>query len=273
YIVSEDTQLDRNRSNRSKDKEKDIKQEQNKGKKEWLQLKHRTAVSDVPYALCAFKGRLLAGVGKSLILFDFGMQKLLQKCANRGFPNFIVSISPLDDGSSGQGDRLVVCDISESFHIVRLRRDVNQFEIVADTTFPRYVVSHTVLDCDTVAGCDRFGQFFVERLSDEDGQDIEDGLIEVVGVPIGSDQSNSTNGIQSSSLTLNRGQLNGAQFKTQSLCEYYLGESATAMCRSPLQPGGADCIVYGTSLGGIGVFVPIRTHDDLQFWILLEASL
>ncbi|KAA6313539.1 MAG: hypothetical protein EZS28_055736, partial [Streblomastix strix] len=42
YIVSEDTQLDRNRSNRSKDKEKDIKQEQNKGKKEWLQLKHRT---------------------------------------------------------------------------------------------------------------------------------------------------------------------------------------------------------------------------------------
>jgi hypothetical protein len=37
-------------------------------------------------------GRLLAGVGKSLRMYDLGKKKLLKKCENRNFPSKPYSI-------------------------------------------------------------------------------------------------------------------------------------------------------------------------------------
>lgn len=48
-----------------------------------LEFVHRTVVDDVPMALCAYNGRLLAGVGKMLRLYDLGKKKLLRKCENK----------------------------------------------------------------------------------------------------------------------------------------------------------------------------------------------
>lgn len=48
-----------------------------------LELVHRTVVDEVPMALCAYNGRLLAGVGKMLRLYDLGKKKLLRKCENK----------------------------------------------------------------------------------------------------------------------------------------------------------------------------------------------
>ncbi|CAH1955904.1 unnamed protein product [Acanthoscelides obtectus] len=48
-----------------------------------LELVHRTVVDEVPNALCAYNGRLLAGVGKMLRLYDLGKKKLLRKCENK----------------------------------------------------------------------------------------------------------------------------------------------------------------------------------------------
>lgn len=60
-----------------------------------LTLLHRTEVDDVPTALTPFQGRLLAGVGKCLRLYDFGRKKLLRKSENKvrfshdsGWPKF-----------------------------------------------------------------------------------------------------------------------------------------------------------------------------------------
>lgn len=47
---------------------------------EWV---HDTPVEDLPGALCAFQGRLLAGVGNKLRLYDMGKKKLLKKGENR----------------------------------------------------------------------------------------------------------------------------------------------------------------------------------------------
>ena len=44
-----------------------------------LELVHKTPVEDVPKALVAFSGRLLAGVGSRVRLYDMGKQKLLRK--------------------------------------------------------------------------------------------------------------------------------------------------------------------------------------------------
>ena len=48
-----------------------------------LQLVHRTEVDEVPAALCEFNGRLAAGIGHTLRVYDLGKKKLLRKCENK----------------------------------------------------------------------------------------------------------------------------------------------------------------------------------------------
>ncbi len=64
-------------------------------------------VEDVPLALCEFQGRLLAGVGQCLRLYDLGKRKLLRKAENRGLPTVITGIKV-------HGDRIYVSDLMES---------------------------------------------------------------------------------------------------------------------------------------------------------------
>ncbi|KAG2723652.1 hypothetical protein I3760_02G179300 [Carya illinoinensis] len=71
-----------------------------------LELLHKTQVEGVPTALCQFQGRLLAGIGNVLRLYDLGKRRLLRKCENKLFPNSIVSIHTYRD-------RIYVGDIQE----------------------------------------------------------------------------------------------------------------------------------------------------------------
>lgn len=96
-----------------------------------LELVHKTLVEDVPCALCPFQGRLLVTVGKVLRIYDLGKRKLLRKCEQKNFPNFLVSLSTT-------GDRIVVGDVAESFHFVKYKRHENQLNIFADDSIPRY---------------------------------------------------------------------------------------------------------------------------------------
>jgi splicing factor 3B subunit 3 len=43
----------------------------------------QTETDDVPLALMAFQGRLVAGVGKALRIYDIGKKKLLRKVENK----------------------------------------------------------------------------------------------------------------------------------------------------------------------------------------------
>ncbi|CAI0443001.1 unnamed protein product [Linum tenue] len=84
-----------------------------------LELLHKTQVEGVPVALCQFQGRLLAGIGSTLRLYDLGKKRLLKKCENKLFPNTIISIQ-------AYRDCIYVGDIQESFHFCKYRRDENQ---------------------------------------------------------------------------------------------------------------------------------------------------
>jgi splicing factor 3B subunit 3 len=55
-----------------------------------LELVSVTKVHDVPSSLCAFDGRLLAGVGTSLVLYDLGLKQLLRKCELKGARSCLV---------------------------------------------------------------------------------------------------------------------------------------------------------------------------------------
>ena len=48
-----------------------------------LELVHKTSVSEIPYAMCAYQGKVLIGVGKLLRLYDLGKKKMLRKCENK----------------------------------------------------------------------------------------------------------------------------------------------------------------------------------------------
>lgn len=56
---------------------------QNEEGRPQLELVHKTEVEDVPTALLGFQGRVLAGVGKALRLYDVGRKKLLRKSETR----------------------------------------------------------------------------------------------------------------------------------------------------------------------------------------------
>lgn len=48
-----------------------------------LHLVCKTETDDVPLSLIGFQGRLLAGIGKALRIYEIGKKKLLRKCENK----------------------------------------------------------------------------------------------------------------------------------------------------------------------------------------------
>ena len=69
-------------------------------------------------------------------------------------PNLIVNVQAM-------GHRIFVSDVQESVYMVRYKRQENQLIIFADDTHPRWITTATVLDFDTVATADKFGNIAV----------------------------------------------------------------------------------------------------------------
>lgn len=99
-------------------------------------------------------------------MYDLGKKKLLRKCEHKGFPHMVVNIQT-------QTNRIVVADVQESVHFVLYKPTENQFHIFADDVVNRWISSFTLLDYDSVAGGDKFGHFFVTRLSSIISEEID----------------------------------------------------------------------------------------------------
>ena len=213
-----------------------------------LVLLHKTEVEDVPKALCELKGfgRLLAGIGRNLRMYDLGKKKLLKKCENRGFPAFIVGIEAM-------GDRAYVSDALESVHFVKYRRPENALVVFADDTVPRAMTAACVVDYDTVAGGDKFGNLFVLRLPGKVSDDVDN--------PTGN------------RVLWDTGLLNGAPNKLDVLAHYYVGEVVTALQRVALVPGGQEVVLYATVAGTVGALVPFSSRRSKNTFFLLEMEM
>lgn len=101
-----------------------------------LELLHKTQVEGVPTALCQFQGRLLAGIGNVLRLYDLGKRRLLRKCENKLFPNTIVSIQTYRD-------RIYVGDIQEVFFFVFWGVLSDMFGVIEEELFSHCFIRHT----------------------------------------------------------------------------------------------------------------------------------
>ncbi|KAG8377236.1 hypothetical protein BUALT_Bualt08G0007300 [Buddleja alternifolia] len=212
-----------------------------------LELLHKTQVEGVPLALAQFQGRLLAGIGPVLRLYDLGKRRLLRKCENKLFPNTITSIHTYRD-------RIYVGDMQESFHYCKYRRDENQLYIFADDTVPRWLTAAHHIDFDTMAGADKFGNVYFVRLP----QDVSDEI-----------EEDPTGG----KIKWEQGKLNGAPNKVEEIVQFHIGDVVTCLHKASLIPGGGDCIIYGTVMGSLGALLPFTSRDDVDFFSHLEMHM
>ena len=212
-----------------------------------IALKHKTPVDGCPGAVCAFKGRLLAGVGSALRVYEFGKKKLLRKAECGPFPNFVTTVH-------AAGDRAYVGDVAESFFFVRYDARDGSLFVAADDNRPRHVTAATPLDYDTIAGGDKFGNVFVNRLTADVSKEMEDD-------PTGGKNAQFN------------GKLNGARLKTACAAQFHVGETVCALTKGTLVSGGKESLLYASLNGTLGALAPFASRDDVDFCTHLEMHM
>ncbi|KAJ3272626.1 Splicing factor 3B subunit 3 [Terramyces sp. JEL0728] len=212
-----------------------------------LELYHKTDIEDAPLALLPFQGRLLVGVGSVLRIYELGKKKLLRKCESKAFPHNIIKLHT-------QGDRIMASDASESIQFAQYRHFDNRIVIFADDPTPRWMTCSALLDYDTVAGGDKFGNIFIGRLDAE----ISKAIVE--------DTTGNT-------AMYDRGFLQGAPHKLSSVVSYFVGESISSITKVALVPGGRELLLYTTLLGTVGIMIVFTAKEDIEFFQLLEMAL
>lgn len=212
-----------------------------------LNLIHRTEIEDIPGAIAPFQGRLLVGVGKILRIYDLGKKKMLRKCENKHIPNQIVNIQT-------RGQRCFVSDVQESVYCIRYKRNENQLIIFADDTFPRWITSTTMLDYDTIATADKFGNIAILRLPHSVNDDVDED-------PTGN------------KALWDRGLLNGASQKAENIITFHVGEIIMSLQKAMLIPGGPESLIYTTLSGTVGALVPFTSREDFDFFQHLEMHM
>lgn len=212
-----------------------------------LELLHKTDIDEVPTALMAFQGRLIAGVGKALRLYDIGKKKLLRKAENRQFATAIVTLST-------QGSRILAGDINQSIYYVAYKAAENRLLIFADDTSARWITASTMLDYNTVVAADKFGNVFVNRLDEAVSKQVDDD-------PTGA------------GILHEKSVLMGAPHKTKMLTHFHVGDVITSIQRVALVAGAREVVVYFGLHGTIGILVPLVTKDDVDFISTLEQHM
>jgi splicing factor 3B subunit 3 len=212
-----------------------------------FELIQKTLIEDVPQSVCPFQGKLLIGMGKTLRLYELGKKKLLRKCETKAFPFSIVKIET-------QGDRIYVSDSQESVHYCLFRHYDNQIVIFADDFISRWMTCATMLDYDTVAGGDKFGNIFIMRLDPATSKTMDEDTTGSLAV-------------------YERGYLNGAPNRIAHQVDFHIGDTVTSIQKTSIVPGDRQIVVYTTIMGSIGTLSPFVAKDDIEFMTLLEMMM
>jgi splicing factor 3B subunit 3 len=212
-----------------------------------LEFIHKTKVEEPPLALLGFQGRLLVGIGKDLRIYDLGMKQLLRKAQAQVAPNLIV-------GLQTQGSRIIVSDVQESVIYVVYKFQENQLIPFADDLIARWSTCTTMVDYETVAGGDKFGNLWLLRCPQKASEEAdEDG--------------------SGAYLLHDRQYLQGAPNRLNLMCHYFPQDIPTSVQKISLVSGGRDVLVWSGLQGSIGVLVPFVGREDVDFFQTLEQHL
>ena len=160
-------------------------------------------------------------------------------------PNQIVSLT-------SQGNRLIVGDVTESTTFVVYKGGLNNRLIpFADDSVSRWTTSATMVDYETVAGGDKFGNLWVVRCPEQASREADEEGI---------------NGYISNE----RSYLNGAPYRLELRAHYYAQDVPMSMQRTALVAGGQEILFWSGLQGTIGILVPFVSREDVEFFAQLE---
>ncbi|KAK5707950.1 pre-mRNA-splicing factor rse1 [Elasticomyces elasticus] len=212
-----------------------------------MELVHKTPFAAPIYALHAFQGRLALGVGPELFVYDMGMKNLLRKSRGVVVPNQIVSIDSL-------GNRLVCADVSESVTYVVFKPKHNRMIGFVDDSIQRWSTTASMLDYETVAGGDKFGNLWVVRCPEQASKESDE---EGIGGYIVNERS----------------YLGGAPYRLELRSHFFTQDVALSIQRTALVPGGQEVLFWSGLQGTLGMMVPFVSREDVEFFTQLEQLL
>jgi splicing factor 3B subunit 3 len=212
-----------------------------------LEFIHKTKVEEPPMALLGFQGRLLAGVGNELRIYDLGLKQMLRKCQMEVVPNLVV-------GLQTQGSRIIVSDVQESVTYVVYKFQENRLIPFVDDMIARWTTCTTMVDYETVAGGDKFGNLWLLRCPQKASEEAdEDG--------------------SGAHLVHERQYLSGAPNRLALMTHFFPQDIPTSIQKTPLVAGGRDVLLWSGLQGTLGILVPFVSREDVDFFQSLEMQL
>ncbi|CAG8975436.1 hypothetical protein HYALB_00010383 [Hymenoscyphus albidus] len=212
-----------------------------------IEFIHKTKVEEPPMALLGFQGRLLAGVGKDLRIYDLGMRQLLRKAQTEVVPNLIV-------GLQTQGSRIVVSDVQESVVMVVYKFQENRLIPFVDDTIARWTSCTTMVDYETVAGGDKFGNLWLLRCPAKASEEAdEEG--------------------SGAHLLHERQYLQGAPHRLALMAHFFPQDIPMSIQKTNLVAGGKDCLLWAGLQGTLGILIPFVGREDVDFFQTLEQHM
>lgn len=212
-----------------------------------LEFIHKTKVEEPPMALLPFQGRLLAGIGKTLRLYDLGLKQLLRKAQADVAPHLIVSLQT-------QGSRIVVGDVQQGISYVVYKPEINRLLPFVDDTTSRWTTCTAMVDYESTAGGDKFGNIWVVRCPEK--------------TSVGADEPGSE-----VHLTHAREYLHGTSNRLSLMSHFYTQDIPTSICKTSLVVGGQEVLLWSGIQGTIGALIPFVTREDADFFQTLESHM
>ncbi|QIW96186.1 hypothetical protein AMS68_001704 [Peltaster fructicola] len=209
-----------------------------------LKFLHKTEFETPIYALMPFQGKLALAVGKMISIYDLGRQHILRRSLGYSVPNFIVSLDAM-------GNRIVCGDVSQSVTYVVFNEDFNRFVPFCDDTIARWTTTMSMIDYDTTAGGDKFGNLWIVRCpADVSRESDEPG----------------TNG----HISNEESYLGGTPNRLECRAHFYTRDIPMSVQRTSLVPGGAEVLFWSGIQGSMGILSPFVARRDVTFFTQLE---
>lgn len=198
---------------------------------------HKTELPFPPMVLMQFKCYIAVGFGKALGIYLIGKERLFNHFLElRAAPTEIVTLH-------NQGNRIVVGDSQQGITMFSFKSEDNSLLLVADDTTRPGTICSTMVDYQTVAAGDRFGNLWIVRCPDKtstcgDQKDREDPSEQV----------------------------RDGRYKMDLKAHFYVHDIPMSIKKTALTTDGEKILVWSGSQGTIGALIPVTTEKDVTFF-------
>ncbi|KAJ3432517.1 splicing factor 3b subunit [Anaeramoeba flamelloides] len=228
-----------------------------------LQFITKIKVTNIPYCLQVKNNHIIAGIGSSLIIFQFIRNQIFIKTEfknnnsndnnnnnnnNNTLLNFVVSLSI-------EKDLIFVGDITKSIFIFQYRN--NKLKLYAKDNVSRFITTHFASNNLLFAG-DKFGNLLIYKIPEKK---LSDNNFNFLNQQLSLSSTFLSNDLLNDSLSLNLDRIGN----------FHIGEMINSI--QPIQFGGSNLIFYSTILGTFGILINIPSNNQINFFYQLQVLL